>query len=71
MCKLQLQFIQIDHDPDGNIPQGRRNYGAAINARENVEYDGERMNFEEDEDEELGGVEARRQFIEGSFRQNV
>lgn len=60
--------MQIDDDPDGVIPHRRRQIGEQINER--LQYGGEPMEFE-DEEGNLGGEEARDQFIEGSFRQNV
>lgn len=62
---------KVDHDPDGIIPQRRLNHGADIAQRLPQEYNGERMNFEENENEELGGEQARNQFIEGSFGENM
>lgn len=65
---MQLYILQIDNHPDGIIPARRRNIGLLIDARQ--QYGGEGMAFEEDEDVNLDGVEARNQFIEGAFGQN-
>lgn len=47
---------QIDEDPNGVIPNRRRQFGEQLN--ELLQYGGEPMEFEDD-DGHLGGEEAR------------